>query len=523
MSNPLFKGDESLPAIYALRDWFFVKYFSTNTEGFKGYLIPAQKEVSNNIIHAVVSPPKGKSAEEIFIEFSRQSGKTTVTVLTMCFLMVYFKDITGRRLRAGIFAPQKEQAKTDFDRLKESLAIVKFDYNLEFDEYNANTITLSSTNRSEKDKVIAQCVVFPITETSNPESKTLDILIFEEAHLLTGKRERKMKTSVFPMGASTNAPRIFIGTAGTQICYFYNGLNDPAKRSYEYPYELIIKQRRELYELTGDEELLKYESFVLGEKDRLGEDSDEFKAPYRLIWILGTGQFITKAKLEALMDPEVSLVNSERSSWHFVGIDTAKHPDSTVATVLRWNEKRKVKELLFWLQIRGENYQDQFYMLERLVLGVQRDEKNQIIRDNNSYIKYSGGFKVRSIAIDSTGQGDFMPDMFERNTEFDCEENGLYRIRFSLPEKDKMYKTLKVQIDNKLTRLPKSAILESSKEYQEFLKQVIALQREYKGGLLSVHHPDDPNAHDDYPDSWALAEYAYAKEQEKPEPEINII
>ena len=41
--------------------------------------------------------------------------------------------------------------------------------------------------------------------------------------------------------------------------------------------------------------------------------------------------------------------------------------------------------------------------------------------------------------------------------------------------------------------------------------QMLDLQQEYKGQLLSVKHPDSPNARDDYADSWALAERAYAK------------
>jgi len=32
--------------------------------------------------------------------------------------MIYFTKEFGRPIRIGIFAPQREQAKTDFDRLK---------------------------------------------------------------------------------------------------------------------------------------------------------------------------------------------------------------------------------------------------------------------------------------------------------------------------------------------------------------------------------------------------------------------
>lgn len=516
-------NDQNIIAVYALRDWFFKTFFSDTNEGFKGEAIPAQKDVSNQIIRSVILPEKGKSSEEIFIEFARQSGKTTVVVLTCAFLMIYYHEITGKRLRLGIFAPQREQTKTDFDRLKEALESVQEEFELIFDEYNANTITLVAEPKAKKPTILAQAYVFPITETSNPESKTLDLLIFEEAHLLTGKRETKMKASVFPMGASTNAPRIFIGTAGTQICYFYRGINDPKKQAHVYPAEVIMEQRRKLYEKTGNSDLLKYELYIKGEQEKLGIDSDEYKLAYRLIWVIGTGQFTTREALLSLLHKEVKLVNSDRDSPCYVGIDTAKNPDSTVVTVLRWNSKLKRKELIFWLELRGENYQDQFDIIEEVVIGVQRDEKRQIIRNEDSSIKYKGGFRIIAIAIDSTGQGDFMPDMFEKHTEFDSEHNGLYRVKFSLNTKDVMYKGLQVVISNKLTALPSSEIIEKSREGGKFVQQTLDLQKEYKGQMLSVKHPDNKDAHDDYPDSWALAEYAYSKEQEKPEPDVRIL
>ena len=58
-----------------------------------------------------------------------------------------------------------------------------------------------------------------------------------------------------------------------------------------------------------------------------------------------------------------------------------------------------------------------------------------------------------------------------------------------------------------MTTLP---ILDT-KEAGKFREQMLDLQQEYKGQLLSCSHPDSPDAHDDYTDSWALAEHAYAK------------
>jgi hypothetical protein len=62
----------------------------------------------------------------------------------------------------------------------------------------------------------------------------------------------------------------------------------------------------------------------------------------------------------------------------------------------------------------------------------------------------------------------------------------------------------------------------STKKGEKFKLQMLDLQQEYKGQLLSVHHPDSADAHDDYCDSFALAEWAYAKYHEN-QPEVQFI
>ena len=169
----------------------------------------------------------------------------------------------------------------------------------------------------------------------------------------------------------------------------------------------------------------------------------------------------------------------------FAGIDVAKHPDSTVVTILRWNEEKSRKELINWLELRGENYQDQFMMIKDFL--------------NN--------YNIVAIGIDSTGVGDPVTDMFVTDTIWQDENSGLFAVKFTAISKDNMYRNLKITIKELLTTLP----IQDKKNGERFRQQMLDLQQEYKGQLLSVHHPDSNDAHDDYPDSWALAEWAYAK------------
>jgi len=465
---------------------------------------PYQEAVSDQILDALLQNlrlTQGATEEEIKnlklteipIEFSRQSGKTTAIVYTVEFIMTFMATFFERPIHTGIFAPQIEQAKTDFDRLKIALRKTKGMFIVDEEtekiikeQENAKTLVLPNGS---------SCYIAPVTKTSHPESKTLDLMIFEESQDLD---DQIVKESIWPIGATTNAPRVYIGTAGTRICYFYRlGQTGRALKLY---FESIADQRRMVYEQTQDPRHLIYEQTVRQEILLHGFESDEIQRPYFGKWLIGSGNFTTDEELTMLVADRNVTYQYKNTHMNlgecFAGIDTAKHPDSTVVTILRYNTETKKKEILNWCELRGENYQNQF----------------DIIKD------FLGHYSITAVAIDSTGQGDFMPDMFEAHTEWADENSGLYRVKFSAVSKDLIYKNLKVSIKQLLTTLPKL----STKQGERFKQQMLDLQQEYKGQLLSVHHPDDPNAHDDYPDSWALAEWAYAKWNENNNVSISL-
>lgn len=124
---------------------------------------------------------------------------------------------------------------------------------------------------------------------------------------------------------------------------------------------------------------------------------------------------------------------------------------------------------------------------------------------------------IKAIAIDATGAGDFMPDWFEKNSKY-----YVVRMKFSRPTKSTMYKTLQVVIEDKGTELPTFMVGTQliSDEWAHFFKQMLGLKKELIGEMLVVEHPkgscnqsnhnyDTCPYHDDYPDSWCLAEIAY--------------
>lgn len=180
------------------------------------------------------------------------------------------------------------------------------------------------------------------------------------------------------------------------------------------------------------------------------------------------------------------------------------------------NSKR---ELVYWLALTGTNYIDQCEILNSaleqvakkynrssLYAGIDIAKQHDktvltILRDKAPSINPG----IKCVAIDSTGAGDFMPDWFERNSRFYIE-----RVKFSRMTKDIMYTLLTAVIQKKLTSLP--VLIENgeftSDEAKMFYNEMIELQKKIVGEMIVVSHPNGDDSHDDFPDSWALAEHA---------------
>lgn len=408
--------------------------------------------------------------QDIAIEYTRQSGKTTSIVHTVEDIMIFLTRLYGRPISIGIFAPQKEQAKTDFDRLKSALErtrkdliVVDHDANRKAkEESNSRTLVLGNGS---------SCYIFPISSASKPESKTLDLIIIEESQ---DADDKIVKEQILPMGASTNAPVIWIGTAGTRLCNFY-WLIDKGK-AMVMRWREIVADRRRMYDLTADPRHLIYERFVKGQIDKYGENSDEVRRPYNNEWLLEAGMYITTPELTACRVIQ-AFDHGNMDEDHYFGLDTAKVTDQTVLKIGRLIDKRLT--MTYSLELRGLNYVDQFNVIKEVL----------------------GHFKIASGAIDSTGQGDFMPDMFERETGYQ-----IYRMKFSLQTKDQMYKTLYQKMVNDQFGYYAQP---GSKSTDELEHEFLNLVKDYQGQYMRVHHSDAKDAHDDHPDAIALMNYAF--------------
>lgn len=196
------------------------------------------------------------------------------------------------------------------------------------------------------------------------------------------------------------------------------------------------------------------------------------------------------------------------------------------------------REIIYWVYLTGTNYIDQCEILNSalesiakkyphnsLYAGIDIAKQHDktvltILKDKNPSV--TGGIKC--VAIDSTGAGDFMPDWFERNSRFYLE-----RVKFSRMSKDIMYSNLTAVIKKKLTSLP--VIIENgeftSDEAKLFWNEMIELQKKIVGEIIVVSHPNGDDSHDDFPDSWVLAEHAFSvingvDKRHKPAPSLTL-
>lgn len=474
-------------------------------------MYPYQGQFSKRIIRSVLE----NDGAEITALFSRQSGKTETVAITVGGLMIILPQLANMpmflddpRLQmfkdgfwVGIFAPSQRQAQTTYNRMrgrmqsKESQAVLQDpDFRLDFTTSNGQTVALSNGSF---------CTAISASDGSNIEGESFKFIICEECQDISNFKIRK---SIHPMGAAYNATICKIGTATTYKGDFYEAINRNKKEyedgkirirnHFEYNYKVVMKYNP------------KYAKYVEREKRSLGETSDEFRMSYNLEWIISRGMFVDIEKLEKECgDVYLERVSHDHKANHVAGIDVGggssknrKDADSTIITIVEvdWNnpvlmessrDEETGEDIVYlayntyikdWLEISpeiAENYEEQY----------------QIIMD------YLRQFRLSRVVIDATREAS-LGQRIQANLS--CE---VWLFTFSGKSKSEIYKHLQTEINTGRARFPMSSSVTESKEYKKFAQQLAELQKSYSGSYLVVSHPDERGAHDDYPDSWALA------------------
>jgi hypothetical protein len=114
---------------------------------------------------------------DIFIKCARQAGKTETVTHLVRFLIIFYRLILKSPLMAAFASPKGEQAKTDVDRIKKSILTLREGWQVEDRESNSKTIRAYRFN-----ELVAEIFTFSLSPTTQNESKTLNLLVVEEAH-----------------------------------------------------------------------------------------------------------------------------------------------------------------------------------------------------------------------------------------------------------------------------------------------------------------------------------------------------
>lgn len=257
----------------------------------------------------------------------------------------------------------------------------------------------------------------------------------------------------------------------------------------------------------------RYRKYVAKERERMGEDSDDFCMKYRLHWLLERGMFVSPDLLKecGVTGSDQSLAVEKGRGRHRRKVSFKRSPNvvtydpqtpniaasidvgrdnSTVVTVGKvfWdnpiaygNETRYPIHIYNWLELQGDDHEAQ---------------QPQII-------EFLKNYRVSMVIIDATGKGDPIYSRLSAElAEFDIT---VIPFIFSAQSKDVGYKVFGQELRSHRISFPAGARASRLKKWQKFVSQMEDLEKSWRGQIMVVNKPkDDKEARDDYPDSCML-------------------
>lgn len=423
--------------------------------------------------------------------WSRQSGKTQTMAYVIATIMILFPKFAvmfpkwfgqyKRGVLVGSFAPTESQAETLFQRVQLVLSTDQARAILEDPEIN-DTVAVAG-------KVITLVNSGSICrmQTANPkaqvESKTYHFVVIDESQ---GADDVMVKKSIEPMLASTSGTMVFTGTPSNKKNFFYeqiqlNKRNDVrrtggSKDHHQHDWKSCARYNP------------RYKKYVMKTMTEMGADSDEFLLSYALKWLLERGMFTTSERLDALGDTSMQrLVTQHYSSPIVLGVDPARKQDSTVVTAVwvDWDNPDEFgyydHRVLNWLEIHGERWEDQYAAI----------------------VDFASNYNVLAVAVDGSGVGDVVGErlgLLMPRSQVIC-------LSSNVPDQSARWKHMTELMARGLVAWPAGSQVRKKRVFRRFYQQMEDLEKDWRGPNLLAAAPNAANAHDDYPDSLALALY----------------
>lgn len=227
-----------------------------------------------------------------------------------------------------------------------------------------------------------------------------------------------------------------------------------------------------------------------------------------LEWIIERGMFVDIEKFEK-NNTEFLLerVMEDHTANHVIGIDLGGKGDDTILTPVEvdWDmpviqETRQDEETGEEIVYTAYNT----YLKDWMCISNCPDYEEQypLIMD------YISHFRVARVVCDATREASVAHRL---RANLNCE---VIPYIFTTKSKSEMYKHLLKEIDSGRARVCGGEQTQATREYLDFMEQLGELEKGWSGTHMVVSHPDEKGAHDDYPDSWALAVWGASFEGE---------
>lgn len=226
-----------------------------------------------------------------------------------------------------------------------------------------------------------------------------------------------------------------------------------------------------------------------------------------LKWIIERGMFIDIVKFEhSNGEPALERVLSERRATCVAGIDLGGKGDSTVITIVTVDWDMPVILESRTNEDGVEEFYEAYntYVIDWHCISNQPDYEEQYAE----IVDYLSHFNVVKVVCDATREASVSHRL---RANLSCE---VIPYIFTARSKSDLYKNLDKEITTGRARVCMGPKTVETREYKEFIEQLGELQKGYSGANLVVSHPDERGAHDDYPDSWALAVWGCASKGE---------
>lgn len=466
-----------------LLDFFVLMVFT-----FFGFVFTKQqKKWSKEILKRIFL----RKRHTIAIAACRQIGKTETICFLIWFLSYIFPIIEGESFKAVILAPDQSTGTEVYDRTKALFDDCENRFPEQFKFKEKNNAKIVCANGSS----IAAWGLFKAFSTrerkkSTKEGRTFHMSVRDEMHL---GDDAIFNDDIEPALSTTGGVDIWLGNGGYRNCkakkIIDNG-NTKDSTVFALSYDFMKKEQMREYKRTKNPI---FKRWIDSQEKYISDNgimSDLVRKNLFLKWIVEVGNFITEEALKRLCrdkDPE-----EWPTKYVDGGLDFGKSSDESVVTLTDYQ-----RNIRTWGVFYGE-YPDQ---VEQFAEWIKEREKELDI-------------KLRRLYCDSTGVGDPVTAMLKRKLR--CRVRG---VKFTAASKDVLAKKAIAAMSNEVSKSESivfSDRLTYPKEHKlrvKFEFQMTELEKEIRGSteLLNYHHPDKPDAKDDFADSLFLSLYGIEK------------